>query len=71
MKEKTIKNKVSFDEYSKAMKEIITYDSLTDRQLKKMSMDELSKWETKKDEALKIKLQYEKEKRENMSYMQN
>ncbi len=49
---------VTYDEYCKAMKEIIMYNSLTASQINGMDEEQLSAWETKKDKAWEVKRLY-------------
>jgi hypothetical protein len=49
---------VTRDEYTKAMKDIIMYNSLTDKQINSLSDKQLIEWESKVLKAAKIKNEY-------------
>ena len=63
------KKVISFDEYTKAMYQLIAYDSLTVKQINGMGEDQLNSWEAKKNKAMLIKREYEKNKRKNLSQL--
>jgi hypothetical protein len=56
-------SKVTYDDYTKAMREIILYDCLTPKQINAMGDEQLRQWELKKQKALRIKREYEKTKK--------
>ena len=54
---------VTRDEYTRAMRKIIMYDSLTDRQIKAMPSHQINKWDIEFETADKIRKQFIKQQK--------
>ncbi len=55
--------KITYSDYASAMKEIIMYDSLTKKQIKGMTNDQLFKWDAKVAAAEIIRKAYVKQQK--------